>query len=191
MGISALNQQGKKTMTQWAAMLVWCTIFVPAMVTADTYRCVLKDGTLSFSDTPCGDNAETVAHEISIDQWIAQSRPYRQPHPDPNRISKDLRSHSKMICDHIVSGAPYKRQDIYVSNKDRKIWKVSMYYKTADFHPWRIEMIYTQNTEGRDNLLWLTSISVFKWEKPFTPFAMHHITRLRQTGPGIWRSPER
>lgn len=175
-------------MGRWI-VIIWL-VLGPAPLWADIYKCVSRDGIVRYSDQPCGEDASVITHTASVDDLIAMSRPYRRPFQDPNGISKDLRSHSKLIGDHIIPGGRYLHRDVGVGHKHRTVWTVTMAYKTVEHRPWRIRLTYHREKQSNGDLFWLTSISVFKWGKPATPPAMRRITRLHNTGPGAWVAPE-
>lgn len=190
-GNIVVKQHTVSATNRWTILVVLGVVLLPATVSADLYRCVSKEGVPIYSDQPCGGNAKTIAHSMRVDDWIALSRPYRQPRHDPNRISKDLRSHSKKIGDHIIPGGRYVSRSTGVGNDRRMVWIVELKYKTEEHHPWRIVITYTKKPEGSEYRLWLTSISVFKWGAPCTPPTMQQVTLLRQTGTGMWIAPNR
>ena len=170
-------------------MLILALLVMPAGSFADIYKCVSDDGAVKFSDRPCGKEIEVLGPRQSLDDLIALARPLRQPLPDPDRITNDLLVHSQRIGALICPGLPLHLPQVHVKNDRRSEWEVSLTYTDDDLPAWQIKINYRKDTQIDGYTIWLKSICVFRWYKPFSPPTMKQMTALKKIGPGEWVVP--
>jgi hypothetical protein len=165
---------------------LFATIFIATTVSADIYKCVSDDGVVKFSDQPCGDNAEITFHFLSIDDLISLASPYEQPIKDPNRISNDLLIHSRKLGDRILPGKPFYGHHVQAKNDHHSQWEIHLRYAPKSLTDWQIIMDYEKKPTHDGYSLWLKSIVIKRWGKPYSPSTMKYIEKIRKIGPGAW-----
>ena len=173
-------------MNRSRVFLIIALLVFPAGSPADIYKCVTDDGVVTFSDHPCGKENKVVIPGQSLDDLIALARPYRQPLADPNRITNDLFAHSERIGARICPGLPLVDREVQVKNERRSEWDVSLRYADDGLPAWHIRINYRKKTNIDGYEIWLRSITVLRWYKPFSPPAMEQATALKKIGPGEW-----
>lgn len=168
-------------------------MFIPACSCADIYRCTSDDGVVKFSDEPCGEKYEMMANAPSIDQLIAQARPYKQPFLDPDRITSDLIACSQKIADGILPDEHYRTYHVYEDEKKTKFTIYLLYvpegFKANNPNKYRIYEVkikYQKRSKDRDYELWLISMSIKLGRSPFSPHTMERVKSLKKTGPAEW-----
>jgi hypothetical protein len=183
---------GKKLKTIFAFNLMVIMLMIGPSL-ADIYKCVSDDGVVTFSDEPCGQNAEVAFEKyiIRVDDAIGldiigpfTNRAYMQS------IRPDIESHAKKIGSCILPRANptllfVDRAGGRHYNKDIN-WKISLFYGPQDYErEWNINVYYKGKKE-KEISLWLNAITITKDGRPFTPSTMHHVKKLKRIGTGEW-----
>jgi hypothetical protein len=181
-GAGELNHRGR-------VFLIIALLVFPAGSSADIYKCVTDNGAVKFSDQPCGKEHEVIGPSQSLDDLIALALPYRQPLADSNRITNDLLAHSKRIGTLMCPGLPLVRRGVHVKDEHRSEWDVNLEYADDGLPLWHIKFDYQKKTKIGGYEIWLKSITVFRWHKPFSPPPMERVTALKKVGPGEWVAP--
>lgn len=176
-------------MNRWGAILILALLVIPAGPFADIFKCVSDDGVVKFSDRPCGKDNNVLGARQSLDDLIALALPLRQPLPDPDRITGDLLAHSQAIGALMCPRLPLYHPYVQVEDERHSAWEVRLIYTDDGLPAWDIKIKYRKETKIDGYQLWLTSITVFRWNKPFSPPAMEQMTALKKIGPGEWVAP--
>jgi hypothetical protein len=164
----------------FAMMLIAVTAF------ADVYKCVSEDGVVTFSDEPCGKKAEITIHSLSLDDLIGLASPFTQSIMDSNSISNDLLSHSRKLGKSILPKERYYGHNVSLKNDLQSYWEIRLYYAPKGFTEWEIRMDYVKKPKAQGYSLWLKSIFIKRWGKPYSPPTMQHAKKMRKIGPGEW-----
>jgi hypothetical protein len=174
-----------------SCLLAFILLIKPSF--ADIFKCVSDDGVVTFSDEPCGKNAEITfqKYTMSVDDAINlgpiktfTDRTYVRG------IRPDLEAHAKIIGSCILPNA--KRNYLFVDRAggqyyNPKIdWKISLFFGPQGYErEWNIDLFYKGRKE-KNITVWLNSITVTKDGRPFNPPSMHNVKKLKKVGTGKW-----
>lgn len=184
-----------KTLVSEIALLMFmlAIIFIPACTFADIYKCVSDDGIVKFSDQPCGENSEKMVKTPSIDELIAQARPYKQPFADPDRITSDLIACSRKIADGILPDQHYHYNNTHEGDAGTRFTISLMYvpegFKSSSpnkFRIYEVMMTYKKRIKDSGYELWLVSIAIKLGRSPISPKTMEEAKSLKKIGAGEW-----
>lgn len=132
---------------------------------ADVYRCVSDDGTVRFSDQPCGGDAELFIEEegCDIDQSIRRAYPFKDLNAEMEDINDRLVSHARKLGKCILSNETYRSYEV---NEDRfrdmdHSWKISLNFGNREGRAdWLLIFYYNQKPNEGDRRIRMTSIFV-------------------------------
>ncbi|MBU1342005.1 MAG: DUF4124 domain-containing protein [Proteobacteria bacterium] len=153
---------------------------------ADIYKCVSEDGVATFSDEPCGTNAAVSFHQLGIDELIVLVSPYAQPIIDLNRIENDLLALSRRIGDCILPHERYYGHNVRIEKDRPFFWEVRLWYAPENYTEWEIRMEYEKIKKHNDTSVWLKTISITRWGKPYNPPAMQDVKKINKKRTGEW-----
>lgn len=160
---------------------------------SDVYRCRDANGVLTFSDAPCGKDAELAfktGHRIAkIEARLLDFRAeFYSPPGIGEEIRADVQSQVRPIAKSIGGQLfPGKQFSHFDDNPDR-MYSAKVYYTPADKHDeytLAVHFSFTRNTPPNYTFK-ITFIRILKNGKPFSPDLMYNARRLKKLKYGNW-----
>lgn len=169
-------------------------VLLPVSLFADIYRCVSDNGTVTYSDQPCGKNAEIFhpEYEMSVDD--AARRDILKPATDHASIwyvEKDIKDHARHIADVIIPNQQF--HDIYITRKGRERDEIPIDWQVTISCGPEADALYSQIKfyyRGKKKSIfsvWLESLKVFSDRQPYDPPAMKDVRRFKKISAGEWK----
>jgi len=184
-----------KIITISIGLLIHFFVLGTTSVFPEIYKCVSDNGTVKFSDEPCGKNSVVAfkTYVPSVDGAIASDvleRCYDKTIVEC--VSKDLNSHAKRIADSILPRERFCSMYENHSSRNRELfdkkiqWIISLYYgPEINKQQWIVEINY-QVVFEKNVSIHLNSISVDKDGEPFEPPTMNNLKKLKHVKRGKW-----
>jgi hypothetical protein len=190
--LKLILKEEKPTKSLVVFLLVTMLTAIPAF--ADIFKCVSEDGFVTFSDEPCGKNAEIAFQKyiMSVDDAVGLDLiSLFTDRTQIRSIRLDLESHAKILGNCILPNE--KRNYLFVDRAGghhyhREIdWKLSLFFGPQGYErEWNINVFYKGKKE-KNISVWLNSITVTKDGRPFNPPSMLNVKKLKKVGPGEWK----
>lgn len=178
-------------MRKTAALSCLCVLLFAAGAAADIYKCVSEEGTLTFSDRPCGPQA-TVAipkTDFTVDEAIGSGGPYPAPVKYAKTIGQDIMAHAKLVGKSIFPNEYLKASDITEQSKGgAPYWTVVLYYvnREKEFNDSRIELNYSGDQEGDRIFVRLTYMRFHRFDWASTPGTLAHAKKVKRNSHYGW-----
>ncbi len=180
-------------MTMRKKPYVCCVIllFVATSAIAEIFKCVAEDGTLRFSDQPCGAQATVVVPktDYTVDEAIGTGSPFAGPVKYTDTIGQDIVMHAKRIGNSMFPDDQLKASDIMIKYKYRSpFWTVVLYYvdRKQEFKDTRVELDYQGKLEGAKITLRLSYIRMKRFDWATTPTTIQKAKKLKRDNHYGW-----
>jgi hypothetical protein len=174
------------------SLLAMMLIATPSF--AAIYKCVSKDGVVSFSDEPCSREAEVFLKtpaKISIDDAISLASPFPELSIDSRTIEDDLLAHAKKTGKSILPDETYNTYTMRGGERRRHRypkWEVSLNYGPPDKpSKWKITLKYSVRFKNKIPRVWLNMIYVQLWRKYYDPPSIHNAKKIERIRTGKWQ----
>lgn len=178
---------------------------------ADIYKCVSDDGVISFSDRPCGNDAEIIIKQSlpSVDDAVGvEIEPYLKPYTSKTygeyitnqakRISRSILPGQWFIASELIRVYGPSPRGSHSFPKPKPIygttpgWVIILFYgPESNVKKWELKFQFVslvrKDIDGiARSVVFLKSISIKNNGEPFTPPTMHHVKNLKRIGTGKW-----
>lgn len=152
-------------MKKTIALFLSAFILMADVTWANVYRCVSDDGTVRYSDQPCGGDAELFIEEedCNLDVRIRRAYPFKELSVQSEDITDRLVSHAKKLGKCILPNETFKSFDVSEFNF-RELdytWNIKTGYGSREGRAdWSLTFHYAAHTKDGDQRIRMTAISV-------------------------------
>ena len=167
------------------------TILIPTIAFTDVYKCVSEDGVVTYSDQPCGEQADVFIRnsDLSVDDAIGNASPYTHPVTLARDIRSDVMLHARKVGRSIFPNEFLKSHDISTEHTGNYYkWNVFLSYVLPNKeHVWsRIVMNYIGEPKKNRISVCLKYISIkrFDWATPLR--TLKNVKKLKRHGHYGW-----
>jgi len=170
-----------------------CLVLTAGFLHADIYKCVSKDGVVTFSDRPCSADAEILLDEmeISLDEAVEEASPFADITIDSQTAAEVMLAHARKMGKCILPDEPFN--EYLVEGGERgggryPSWAITLKYGPPEKpSKWRIRMEYkTRHVDGVPRV-WLTTVFVLLWSQYEDPPTMEKTQTLEKVRTGKYQ----